>query len=303
MLRNLRFIEEYEKDVLKRTPSWIVVVCSKITGDFRLSQETTAFKLIDQDGYEGGLATIGLSPDWVVLDDYTYEYTYIADEAGSRIADFKFSGYPTKNESMVVPNPKDIVRKGLSDILGLLMEMQATMIEIMVRQWVNGLSEDAAQAYSIPIFMPMQAVENINQAKNLGTQEKRGEKEEGKRKKDFILLIVSTNPNMQFVPIVGEELAAAAGLATIACSVAIAGELANGAFAGCDTVQDPKSAVVNVIEMLFGVGAIAKASRDGEGLVSIARFRRAMKAEEINGFGSTFKGSDDKLQAILKGCK
>ncbi|KAJ5134886.1 hypothetical protein N7526_006251 [Penicillium atrosanguineum] len=108
---------------------------------------------------------------------------------------------------------------------------------------------------------------------------------------------------MQFVPIVGEELAAAAGLATIACSVAIAGELANGAFAGCDTVQDPKSAVVNVIEMLFGVGAIAKASRDGEGLVSIARFRRAMKAEEINGFGSTFKGSDDKLQAILKGCK
>ncbi|KAJ5134887.1 glycoside hydrolase [Penicillium atrosanguineum] len=82
--------------------------------------------------------------DWLPLDFHqtglSSTITHMTDEAGSRIADFKFSGYPTKNESMVVPNPKDIVRKGLSDILGLLMEMQATMIEIMVRQWVNGLS-------------------------------------------------------------------------------------------------------------------------------------------------------------------
>lgn len=105
------------------------------------------------------------------------------------------------------------------------------------------------------------------------------------------------------MPIVGEELAAAAGLATLARSVAIAGELANGALAVYDSVQDPKSAVVNVIGMLFGVGAIAKASRDDEGIAAIAKFRRAMKPEEISGFGSIFKGSDDKLQAIMKGCR
>lgn len=165
--------------------------CSKITGDFRLSQETTAFKLIDKSGYEDGLATAGLSPDWVVLDDFTYEYTYFADHYGDRKAYFKFTGYPTKNESMVVPNPKDIITKGLPDIPGLVIDMQATMFDIMIGQWINGTSEDAVQAYSMPVFMLMQAVENMAQAKNLGTQEKQDEEEEEKRKKDFILLIVS----------------------------------------------------------------------------------------------------------------
>jgi len=47
--------------------------------------------------------------------------------------------------------------------------------------------------------------------------------------------------------------------------------------------------------MLFGVGAIAKASRDGEGIAAIAKFRRALKSEEISGFGLIFKGNDDKL--------
>ena len=33
------------------------------------------------------------------------------------------TGFPTKNESMVVPNPKDIITKGLPDILGLIIDM------------------------------------------------------------------------------------------------------------------------------------------------------------------------------------
>lgn len=105
------------------------------------------------------------------------------------------------------------------------------------------------------------------------------------------------------MPIVGEEVAAAAGLATLARSVAIAGELANGALAVYDTVKDPSSAVVNIIGMLFGVGSIAKVARDGKGLSSAAKLRQGMKADEIASFGSIFKGNDDKLQSIIKGCK
>ena len=50
--------------------------------------------------------------------------------------DFKFTGFPTKNESIVVPNPKDIVAKGLPDIPGLKIDMEATMLEIMLGSWI-----------------------------------------------------------------------------------------------------------------------------------------------------------------------
>lgn len=92
---------------------------------------------------------------------------------------------------MVVPNPKDIVTKGLPDIPGLVADMEATILDLMMGQWYNGTSSDAAQAYSIPVFILIQAVENMAEAKNLGTQEKKDEEEEEKRKKDFILLLVS----------------------------------------------------------------------------------------------------------------
>ena len=50
---------------------------------------------------------------------------------------------------------------------------------------------DAAEAYSTPVFMLMQAVDSMAQAKALGAQEEKAEEEEEKRRKNFILLIVS----------------------------------------------------------------------------------------------------------------
>lgn len=55
--------------------------------------------------------------------------------------------------------------------------------------------------------------------------------------------------------------------------------------------------------MLLGVGAIAKATRDGKGIGSIATIRRGMSADTVKGLGDIFKNSDDKLQSILKICK
>lgn len=104
------------------------------------------------------------------------------------------------------------------------------------------------------------------------------------------------------MPVVGEEVAAAAGFASLARAIALAGELGNGALAIYDTVEDPSSAVVNILGMLIGVGSIAKVSRDGEGISSIAKIRKGMKADEISTLGNIFKGNDDKLQSIMKVC-
>lgn len=107
---------------------------------------------------------------------------------------------------------------------------------------------------------------------------------------------------MQFVPVIGEEAAAAAGLASLARAIALAGEIANGALSIYDTVQDPSSAVVNILGMLFGLGSFAKVERDGEGIASLAKIRNAMKSSEISSLGSIFKSNDDTLQSIMKVC-
>jgi hypothetical protein len=104
----------------------------------------------------------------------------------------------------------------------------------------------------------------------------------------------------QFVPFVGEEAAAAAGMVTLARSIAIAGEAANTGLAIYDTVKDPKSAIVNVIGSVLGIGSIAKAARTGKGLEGAAQARMEMKASEISSLGALFKSNDDTLQSLLK---
>lgn len=256
--------------------------------------------LRDEDGYLGGLATVGLDPDWVVLGDYEEDYSFSAPHA-SRKFEYKFTGFPVENSSMVVPNPKDIITEGLGSIPDLQNQMMATYYDMILGNWFDGSTADAMQAYSAPVFMLMQGVDSMAQAKQLGQKEQQEEAEEAKRKKDFILLIVSVV--LMFVPVIGEELALAAGFATLARAIALAGELGNAALGIYDTVEDPKSAVVNILGMLLGVGAIAKVARDGKGIGDVANIRRGMSGDAVASLGKIFKDNDDTLQSIAKVCK
>lgn len=238
----------------------------------------------------------------------------------------KFTGWPIKNESMVVQNPKDIVTKGLPNIPDLRSDMETTLLEMIGGRWMGGDARDAALAYAPAVFMLQQAVDSMTQAKVLGQQEeKEEEEEERKRKENFILLIISVvfmvsvhqpaipcslvfniraNKREQFVPMVGEGIAAGLGLSNLARIIAIAGELGNAALATYDTVKNPESAVVNMLGMLFGVGSIAKVSRDAKGLNQVASWRKGMKAGEITSLGKIFENGDSMVQSILgKVCK
>lgn len=260
----------------------------------------TTLTLKDQKGYFGALANVGIDPDWVTFGDYSFSQI---DEAphGGRKFHYAFKGFPVENKSMVVPNPKDIITKGLGNIPDLQNDMAATYLDILLGQWINGSTSDPLQAYSTPVFMLMQGIDSMQQARDLGQKEQKEEAEEQKRKRDFILLIVSVV--LMFVPIVGEEIALAAGFASLARAIAMAGEVGNAALGIYDTVKDPKSAVVNILGMLLGVGAIVKASRDAKGLSDVAKIRRGMSGDAIAGLGKIFKDNDDKLQAIAKVCK
>ena len=65
------------------------------------------------------------------------------------------------------------------------------MQDMILGSWGGGALSDAAQAYSTPVFMIMQAVDGMKQARKFAAQEVEDEKEEEKRKKNFIVLIVS----------------------------------------------------------------------------------------------------------------
>lgn len=108
---------------------------------------------------------------------------------------------------------------------------------------------------------------------------------------------------IQFVPIIGEEAASLAGLASLARAIAIAGEAGNAALSIYDTVKSPDSAIINILGMLVGVGTIAKVSRDGEGIGKVAKVSRGMDPNTIKSLGTVFKKNTDKLQTTMKFCK
>lgn len=155
-----------------------------------MSSHTTILTLQDEDGYNGALGDAGLEPDWVVLGDHEVDKSVVVPRA-SRKFEYQFSGYPIENPDIVVPNPKDLITKGLGSIPDLRASMQATYLEIVLGLYTGGTTMDAAEAYSTPVFMLMQAIDGMAQAKALGAQEEEEEEEEEKRRKNFIILIIS----------------------------------------------------------------------------------------------------------------
>jgi len=155
-----------------------------------IAKHTTTLTLTDIDGYNGVLVNAGLTPDWVYFGGHTLHRHYTE---GREIISwtYKFLDYPLQNKSMVVQNPKDIITDGLGGIPDLRMSMEATLLGMMLGSWAGGDLSDAAQAYSTPVFMLMQGVDSMAQAKALGQQEEKEEAAEEKRKKNFILLIIS----------------------------------------------------------------------------------------------------------------
>jgi hypothetical protein len=145
--------------------------------------------LKDKDGYIAAVNKAGISPDWIHLGPHTVTHDFTsASGRGSRKFHYDFTEYPIENTNMVVQNPKDIVTKALPCIPSLQTEMQATLFDIMLGNWANGTASDAAYAYSTPVFMLMQAVDSMAQAKALGEKE---QKQEEEAERNFIVMILS----------------------------------------------------------------------------------------------------------------
>lgn len=99
------------------------------------------------------------------------------------------------------------------------------------------------------------------------------------------------------------RLQARSGTYTLFLTGHLLTRISNAALSIYDSVEDPKSAVVNILGTLFGVGAITKATRDAKGISTIAKTRRDMSASDVSNLGTIFKNNDAKLQSLMRGCK
>ena len=105
--------------------------------------DATDLRVRDQDGFTSALVTAGLLDEWVTFGDYSIHRTNNENSPPTSWT-LKFTGWPVRNQSMVLQNPKDIVTKGLPDIPGMRSDMESTMLEIMGGTWVGGDPLDAA---------------------------------------------------------------------------------------------------------------------------------------------------------------
>jgi hypothetical protein len=88
------------------------------------------------------------------------------------------------------------------------------------------------------------------------------------------------------------------GIAWVADAAAIADISASIALAGYDIVKDPKSAPMELLNILF-----AGAGRTAKNFSKAADVRRGIKAGELAKFGSVFKENDEALQSLIRFCK
>lgn len=62
-------------------------------------------------------------------------------------------------------------------------------------------------------------------------------------------------------------------------------------------------AIVNILGMLIGVGAIAKVARDGKGIGEVAKLQREMSPYAVAGLGGVFSKHTNELKTTMKFCK
>lgn len=149
------------------------------------------FKLRDVNGFNGELANQGLSPDWLAYGDSSVADVYL-ERGTTSVITKHLKNFPIRNDSMVVPNPKDIVTPALQNFPSLRSDMANTANEILLQQWNDTSMAAPAQVYSVPVFVMMQGIDNMSQAKTAAEGIKDAEaKEAEEKKKNIILLVLS----------------------------------------------------------------------------------------------------------------
>lgn len=251
------------------------------------------YTLRDKEGYEKALGKdLGISADWVEFKDFDI-YPECQGQPGdcAEVHQWLRKDYPRKKAKIEVPDPKKIMEDAIPTIDGLKTQMSEAVMYLGFGLYdIEYDGKDAIYALATPVQMLAQAVATMDEVKDIGG------KISAQKKKETILLIISLI--LMIVPFVSEVGLAVAGLSNLARLAFVAGEIANGAQAVADIINDPESAPLAVMGILLGA-----AGKPGklEKTLSDARVAREVLTDS-SAMGKKFKEIDDNMQKVMARC-
>ncbi|CAN9372976.1 unnamed protein product [Alternaria alternata] len=254
---------------------------------------TMKMTIRDSDGFYDTLeAEAGIISDWIELGEFHEEVNDCSSCQGQPAClciyrDVTVTGIPVLKKDFGIPDPKEIIKS--IDLEATRNAMSARFFDIVAGIW-DGSNGDVVQVLSVPVFLFAQAVDSMEEAK-----EKGGEIRE-EEKKNLIITIISAL--LFLIPFVGEFAAMAAGAATVARMIAMAGMIGNAAFTIADVVANPENAAMAIMGLL-SAGRVRK-PRD---FAELGAARRAQTKFDVSKMGATFKKHDDSLQKVLGNCR
>ncbi|KAJ5165678.1 Glycoside hydrolase family 71 [Penicillium coprophilum] len=244
----------------------------------------------DEAGFWKGAAERGIQKDWVSFEDWD-----IINPCGPvnpsrpdtcQNGMIVLEDFPQPAKNMTFANPKDIISKSGGKFDQLELDIVTTWTEMMFGFW-DGDYDDAVEAVSLPVFMLAQAVESMEEVKELGKQEKELEETELIMKILTAVLVV--------VPFVGEIAGEIAGLAWVIEAAVVVDILGSTALGVYDAVKNKASPAVAVVDILLG----AAGRRTGKNYSKAASKKREMGAEDVSKLGDVFKRHDESLRKVI----
>ncbi|ORY57858.1 killer toxin alpha/beta [Pseudomassariella vexata] len=188
-----------------------------------------------------------------------------------------------------VTNPKEVVSKGQNELHGLGPQLSGIVKDMRMNSF-RGVADDIIDAVSLPIFMVVEAVENMKQV-----QEIAHDIDEQKRK---AIIMAFLSALLFFVPIVGEvvgSIAAMAGVARIIALLGVAGEVAMGVY---DIVDDKDNAPMAIFGIILAPLALLDVVKVGKA----ADWRRAMKTDDLAKLGKVVEGRMGTIKKVTGMC-
>ncbi|KAF2153724.1 glycoside hydrolase family 55 protein [Myriangium duriaei CBS 260.36] len=198
-------------------------------------------------------------------------------------------GWPIPVDNFQVDNPKDKVQQMIPNVTSIANLLFATQLDLALG-FFSGNPNDMVQVLSVPVFMFIQGVESMAEAKAMGQKQ---QSEDRAKVVNLVLTIVFAV--LALIPGAGEGT-----LGGLAAAGRLAGNLGSDGMGFYDIAKDPSSAPMALIGMFAGGGGW----KDAEDLAARAATRRSMPADTITNLGRTFKTLDDKLQGLTsQDCK
>jgi hypothetical protein len=244
----------------------------------------------DEKGFWDAVAARGIQKDWIsfkewdVLNPCPPKDPLWPDTC--QTGKVMLEDYPHPPDNMTFANPKDVISKSGDKFDPLELDILTTWTEIMFCFW-DGDYDDTAEALSLPVFMLAQAVESMEQVKQLGKEEKELEETE------LIMRILTAV--LLVVPFALEIVGEVAGLAWVVEAAVVVDIVGNAAVGVYDVVKNKASPAMAVVDILLG----AMGRRTGKNYSNAASKRREMGVEDVSKFGDVFNRHDDALRKMI----